>query len=237
MGDVRQLALVPLRDVVLCPGSELPIYVGREATIRAIRFAKAKHDGYVAVFSQVKAETNGPITAEDIYRVGTIAKIAASVEMTDQSIKGMLEGTERIRLESLTVVDGVPMASVTSLPETNEAGAVSAADQTEILALLLAWCPDFNQACERAELDTIRTSRDLVPVVTALGTLVATPKIDKPDVKRDWNLPTPPRYRELLNEGVALRQKALEEGHYGRKFKLLIETIKFDMACRAEALS
>ena len=234
MDDVRQLALVPLRDVVLSPGTELPIYVGREATIRAIKFAKAKYDGYVAVFSQINAETNGPISANDLYQVGTIAKIAASIEMTDQSIKGMLEGTERIRLKSFDVVGGVPMVSVMALPVINEIGAVSAVDQTEILTLLTAWCPDFTQACERAELDTIRTSRDLIPVVNSLSALVATPKIDSPNFKRDWSLPTPPRYRELLNAGIARRQKALEEDSYKLKIKMLIESIKYDLECRLD---
>src|SRR5688500_3651659 len=121
MGDVRQLPLIPLRDFVLFPRSEAPIYVGRETSLRAIKLAKARYGGDLAVFTQLKGENNGPLAAGDIHHVGTLAKLVASVEMTDQTIKGMLEGVERIHLNDLSVVDGVTLVTVTLEPELDEA--------------------------------------------------------------------------------------------------------------------
>jgi ATP-dependent Lon protease len=237
MGNARQLPFIALRDIVLFPRAEAPIYIGREASVRAVKHAKAYHDGDIAVFTQLKAENNGPIAAGDIYQVGTLAKIVASVEMTDQTIKGMLEGLERIRLRDLAVIDGVAMATVTSEPENDQDLKIGDAEYATILALLSTWWPDLQRDSDRTELQTLATKRDIVSIVTALRSLASTLKIEKPGAERGWG--TPPsrpsdHYRELMNQAVARRQKVLEETDFKQKLECLVDALRFDIACRVE---
>jgi ATP-dependent Lon protease len=239
MSNVRQLPFMALRDIVLFPNSESPIYVGREASVRAIKLAKTQHDGDIVVFTQLKGENNGPIAINDIHHVGTLAKIVASIETTDQTIKGILEGVERVRLKDLEVVDGVTLVTVISEPELDEDSKVDEAEHTSILALLSTWWPDFSRDSERVELQTLTKKRDIVSVVSALCSLASVARIDKPGVNRGWEtLQHPPstRYRELKNLATAQRQKVLEESSYKQKLQCLVDAFRFDVTCRAEDL-
>ncbi len=237
MTKVRQLPFMALRDIVLFPHSESPIYVGREASVRAIKLSKTQHDGDIVVFTQLKAENNGPIAVNDIHHVGTLAKIVASIEMTDQTIKGMLEGVERVRLQNLKVVDGVTLVTVISEPELEEDLKVDDAEHASILALLSTWWPDFSSDSERAELQTLTKKRDIVSIVSALRSLASVSRIDKPGVQRGWETlqhPSSNRYRELKNQATARRQKVLEESSYKQKLQCLVDALRFDVTCRAE---
>lgn len=236
MSDVRQLALIPVRDTVLYPGSDLGLYVGREATIAAIRHAKAKQGDEIAVFTQTNGATHGPITADDIYKIGTVAKIAASVEMSDESIKIMLEGVERVQLDSISVVDGVTLVTVRSLPEAEASGTIASGEQEQINRLLGKWNTSFAQDCEQAEYQTIQKRTELGSVVKALRTILATPRIERGQHDRWLKTEPPARYTQLKNAAVAMRKRVLEEGHFDRKLVLLIEAIDFDVACRSEGL-
>jgi len=237
MGEVRQLPLLPLRDLVLFPHSEAPIYIGREASLRAIKLAKAQYGDHIAVFTQLKGENNGPLAASDINHVGTLAKIVASVEMTDQTIKGMLEGIERVRLQDMKVEGGVTLLTVVSEPETYEVTNIDKAEQATILELLSTWGLDLSRAGEQAELQTVTNELNVVSVVAALRSLVSVPRIDKPGAERGWesinNQPSA-RYRDLKNQAVARRQKVLEEPGYRQKLQHIIDALRFDIACRAE---
>lgn len=240
MSDARRLALIPCRDTVLYPGAEVPLYVGREATIRAVKYAKA-NGGDLALFTQLHAEKSGPILRPDIFPVGTLTHIEACVELKDQTMKLMLVGTSRVRLQDLSTVDDVTIVTVTPWPETNppEDATISAVEQKEILASLAAWRPDLGADGERAELQLIRESKNLGAVVRALRTLVATPNINKFGAEPAWRSPEDPpspRYRALLNEAVARRQSLLEEQSFKRQLALLQEALSFDISCRSEEL-
>jgi ATP-dependent Lon protease len=237
MSNVRQLPFMALRDIVLFPNSESPIYVGREASVRAIKLAKLNYDGAIVVFTQLKGENNGPIAVNDIHHVGTLAKIVASIEMTDQTIKGMLEGVERVRLRDLQVVDGVTLVTVASEPEFDEDMRIDDAEHASILALFSTWWPDYSSDSERAEVQTLKKKRDIVSVVTALRSLSSSARIDTPGSERAWdsfNHPSTTRYRELKNQATEHRQKVLEESGYKQKLKYLVDALKFDVNCRME---
>jgi ATP-dependent Lon protease len=237
MSNLLQLPFMALRDIVLFPNSESPIYVGREASVRAIKLAKLQHDGAIVVFTQLKGENNGPIAVDDIHHVGTLAKVVASIEMTDQTIKGMLEGVERVRLRDFQVVDGVALVSVASDPELEENFKIDDAEHASILALFSSWWPDCKRDSERAEMQTLTKKRDIVSVVTALRSLSASARIDRPGVDKAWDSfkhPQTARYRELKNQATTHRQKVLEESDYKQKLKFLVDALKFDVTCRME---
>ena len=238
MSDTRQLALILSRDVVLFPGAEMPFFVGREATMRAIKYAKANHGGDLALFTQFRAENPGPITRADIFSIGTLTRITASIEMKDNTMKLMLEGISRIRLNEMSIVDDVTIVTVTPLSDTTrEEANISDMEKKEVLALLAAWKVDLGEDCERAELQVIRESKNLETIMRAIRSLVASPSINKFGAEPKWfspeNPPTP-RYNELTNKAIARRQAILEEPGIKRQLDLIREALAFDISCRSE---
>ena len=90
---------------------------------------------------------------------------------------------------------------------------------------------------ERAEVQTLTKKRDIVSVVSALSSLAASSRIDRPGIVRAWESldhPSSTRYRELKNQATAYRQKVLEESSYKQKLKCLVAALKFDVSCRME---
>ncbi|MBE7558337.1 endopeptidase La [bacterium] len=85
--------LLPLRDVVVFPNMMVPLFVGRERSVAALDEALAK-DKLVLLTAQNSAEVDEP-TADDLYRLGTLAVILQILKLPDGSMKVLLEGMTR----------------------------------------------------------------------------------------------------------------------------------------------
>ncbi len=97
-GDV--LGVLPLRNMVLFPGVLLPITVARPKSLALIKSA-FKNERTIAVCCQKNAETQEP-DSEDIYRLGTAARIVRVFDLPDGAQTVILEGTERIMIDTIT---------------------------------------------------------------------------------------------------------------------------------------
>ncbi|HIQ40082.1 MAG TPA: endopeptidase La [Sulfurivirga caldicuralii] len=98
--DMKLNTLVmPLRDVVVLPGSVVPLFVGREKSINAIVEAM-KGDRQIFLISQKTPTVDNP-TYDDVYRVGTLATILQTLKLADGTVKVLIEGMERFELLSL----------------------------------------------------------------------------------------------------------------------------------------
>jgi len=98
-----QMPILALKNTVLYPGVVLPITIGRDKSIKAVKEAH-KGDKYVAVLSQKDVNDEDP-SIEDLYQVGTIAKIIKMLKMPDGTTTAILHGRVRCRLESLSQED------------------------------------------------------------------------------------------------------------------------------------
>jgi ATP-dependent Lon protease len=234
------MSLIPFRDSVLFPGAEQAIYVGRETTINAIKYAKDTNNGEIAVFTQIAAENPTPMEMGDIYHVGTRCRISAVVELKDQSMKVMLEGLHRIRMLSLTVGEEFSMVTVESFPEsTDTEEAFSQLDRQELLHLLKSWNPAFDPESELIAMMDFRESKGLFSAVRALRALTTTPRIAGPNGEEKWwDLgKSPALYVQFLNSAVNRRQLVLEENDFLQQLILLRRLMTFDIACRAKHLA
>ena len=98
--DMKLNALVmPLRDVVVFPGTVMPLFVGREKSINAIQQAM-QGDRQIFLVSQKVADLDAP-TLDEVYRVGTLATILQTLKLADGTVKVLIEGMERFELLSL----------------------------------------------------------------------------------------------------------------------------------------
>ncbi len=90
------LPVLALKNTVLFPGVVIPITVGRDKSIRAIQKAYDQHR-FVAVLSQRDSKVESP-SEEDLFRVGTLARIIKLIRMPDGTTTAILQGRKRFRL-------------------------------------------------------------------------------------------------------------------------------------------
>src|SRR5437868_6288669 len=95
--ESRVLPLLPLRDVVVFPHMVIPLFVGRPKSIKALEAAmeEGKNVVLVAQKSAAKDEPN----PEDLYAVGTVSTILQMLKLPDGTVKVLVEGVQRARIQ------------------------------------------------------------------------------------------------------------------------------------------
>lgn len=93
------LPLLPLRDVVVFPAMVIPLFVGREKSIHALEEAMA-HDKRIMLIAQRDAADDEP-GSDGLHAIGTIANVLQLLKLPDGTVKVLVEGDERARLEQL----------------------------------------------------------------------------------------------------------------------------------------
>ncbi|KPN20705.1 DNA-binding protein [Xanthomonas sp. Mitacek01] len=100
----HELPVLPLRDVVVFPHMVIPLFVGRDKSIKALDLAM-ESDKRILLVAQKSAETDDP-TADDLYQIGTLATVLQLLKLPDGTIKVLVEGTERVKLRDIRENDG-----------------------------------------------------------------------------------------------------------------------------------
>lgn len=96
----QDLAILPLRNMVLFPGVVLPITAGRDKSIHLLNEANDSGKD-IGVVSQINEETEDP-NLNDIHKIGTVAKILKILKLPDGNITVILQGKKRFEIDSLT---------------------------------------------------------------------------------------------------------------------------------------
>src|ERR1700727_3918008 len=103
MSDVTKLAptsdvmaVLPLRDIVVFPHMIVPLFVGREKSVRALE-AVMKEDKQILLVAQKNASQDDP-SVEDIFRVGTVSTILQLLKLPDGTVKVLVEGDRRAKI-------------------------------------------------------------------------------------------------------------------------------------------
>jgi len=114
------LGVLPLRNSVLFPHAVMPISVGRRKTLALIESALEK-DLPVVVVSQKDAAVDDP-GADDLYQFGTLARILKAIRVGGGNINLIIQGQERIRINSFTQMEPFLAAEIVRLPNQQEGG-------------------------------------------------------------------------------------------------------------------
>ena len=109
------LPILPLRNMVLFPGVFMPVCVGRASSLRLIRAAE-KRQMFIGVVCQKSPDTEEPGLA-DLHPVGTIAKVARTLELPDRNTTVILQGIKRFRLNEIVRTTPYLMGKVTPIDE------------------------------------------------------------------------------------------------------------------------
>lgn len=99
MSQLLELPLLPLRDVVVYPHMVIPLFVGRDKSIRALERAMAT-DKQILLVAQRNASEDDP-AADGIYAVGTIATVLQLLKLPDGTVKVLVEGGARAEINDL----------------------------------------------------------------------------------------------------------------------------------------
>ena len=110
-----ELPIIALRNTVLFPNVVLPITVARDKSVKAI--AEAQRTGkWIGVIAQKDSSNEDPMP-DDIYSVGTLAKVVKQIKMPDGNITIFIMGRMRFKIEAYTQVDPFFMAQVQYLED------------------------------------------------------------------------------------------------------------------------
>lgn len=118
MDNKETFPLLPLRDIVVYPKMIVPLFVGREKSIRALQ-AAIDNDQSIVLATQKDAAVEEP-EEKDIFKVGTLGTVVQLVKLPDGTVKVLVEGMERVRLDAFIPNDGFMKVEITPLSENEE---------------------------------------------------------------------------------------------------------------------
>ena len=187
---VEAMAVLPLRDIVVFPHMIVPLFVGREKSVRALE-AVMKEDKQILLVAQKNAAQDDPEPG-DIYRIGTVSTILQLLKLPDGTVKVLVEGGRRARITGFKETDAYFEAFTEAMPdEDGEAKELEALGRTVI--------GQFEQY--------IKLNKKIAPEV-----LVSLNQIEEPSKLADT-------ISSHLNLKIAEKQELLESAKVGERLE------------------
>ncbi len=192
--EILDLPVLPLRDVVVFPHMVIPLFVGRDKSMRALEKAM-EADKRILLVAQKSAETDDP-AAGDLYTVGTLAQVLQLLKLPDGTIKVLVEGLSRVTVDKVVEQDGALQGQGTEIE------ASDAREPREVEAIARSLMSLFEQY--------VKTNRKLPPEL--LQTLAG---IDEPGRLADT-------IAAHIGVRLADKQRLLEITDIGERLELLV---------------
>ncbi|MCL2503253.1 MAG: endopeptidase La [Coriobacteriia bacterium] len=133
------LPLIPLRDMTLFPNLVVPLFVGRERSIRALEKAM-REEHLVALTTQLRAEVQDP-EPDELYEIGCTATVMQELKLPDGTAKALIEGRQRFRILEFVQTDPFFLVRAEPIEESTQVN-------VEIQALMRALLGDFERTAE-----------------------------------------------------------------------------------------
>ncbi len=134
--EQMEMPLLPLRDVVVFPHMVIPLFVGRPKSIKALESAMEAGKSILLVAQKSAAKDEPAI--EDLYSIGCIANILQMLKLPDGTIKVLVEGVRRARVDSVEDLRQLFVAKVTPV-------VIADVDTNEVEAMRRAIIAQFDQ--------------------------------------------------------------------------------------------
>jgi ATP-dependent Lon protease len=133
-GGSDSYPVLPLRDIVVFPHMIVPLFVGRDKSIRALEEVM-RSDKYILLATQMNAADDDP-AADAIFSTGTLARVLQLLKLPDGTVKVLVEGTARAKLRGYTRLDDYYEADAEVLAD-------DLGDQVEVEALARSVVSEF----------------------------------------------------------------------------------------------
>src|SRR6202050_262543 len=154
-GESHSYPVLPLRDIVVFPHMIVPLFVGREKSIRALEEVM-KNDALIMLATQKNASDDDP-TPDSIYETGTLASVLQLLKLPDGTVKVLVEGLELARVEKYSDRSEYYEATAVALADTD-------ANSVEAEALARSVVSDFESYVKLNK----KISAEVVGVVQAI---------------------------------------------------------------------
>ncbi|MFC1535003.1 endopeptidase La [Thermodesulfobacteriota bacterium] len=154
-GEKSKYPILPLRDVVVFPNMVVPLFVGREKSIKALEYTMS-HEKEIFLSAQKDAKIDNP-TEKDIYSIGTLGSVLQLLRLPDGTVKALIEGKYRARVESFFDNQEFYMVEVEKL-----------SGQSEVTSKTKALIRTVNESFEEYGKLNKKIGTDLVSTVSAI---------------------------------------------------------------------
>src|SRR5678816_1274566 len=154
-GESHSYPVLPLRDIVVFPHMIVPLFFGREKSIRALEEVM-KNDALIMLATQKNASDDDP-APDSIYETGTLASVLQLLKLPDGTVKVLVEGLERARVEKYSDRSEYYEATAVALADTD-------ANSVEAEALARSVVSDFESYVKLNK----KISAEVVGVVQAI---------------------------------------------------------------------
>ena len=134
--ELIEVAVLPLRDVVVYPHMVIPLFVGREKSVMALDYAMSK-DKKVFLSAQKDAAIDNPLS-QDLFEFGTVSTVLQMLKLPDGTIKVLVEGVQRARIVKYLDNDDILIVQV-EIVESEQVG------NKEVEALIRSVMSQFEQ--------------------------------------------------------------------------------------------
>jgi ATP-dependent Lon protease len=119
MRTINSKPLLPLRDIVVFPSMVVPLFVGREKSIKALQEVM-KTDKSIVLVSQKNSEIDEPAN-KDIYSYGCLSKVLQLLKLPDGTVKVLVEGQKRVKIHEIRKeVSNFLSCSIEIIEDTNK---------------------------------------------------------------------------------------------------------------------
>ena len=113
--DIKVVPLLPLRDVVVYPSIVIPLFVGRDKSVRALDAVMS--EGKQILLTTQKEASNDAPKQEDLFSVGILAQVLQLLKLPDGTVKILVEGMTKVKLQKVFEEEGYDKAEVIELKE------------------------------------------------------------------------------------------------------------------------
>ena len=115
LSGMTRVPLLPLRDIIVFPHMVVPLFVGRQRSIKALEEA-TQRQSLIFLSSQKDAKTNEP-AEDDIYRIGTLGSVVQMLKLPDGTVKVLIEGKKRAKVARFVANPDFFLVEVEDVPE------------------------------------------------------------------------------------------------------------------------
>lgn len=144
------MPVLPLRDTVVFPKMIIPLFVGRVKSINALQRV-SDTNGHIVLATQKKADLEDP-KADDIYKIGTLGNILQMLKLPDGTVKVLVEGVERIKIENFFDNGEYLSAQIKSFPEDAEENFV---EQEALMRAVISQFEEYVKSSKKLSPDVL----------------------------------------------------------------------------------
>ncbi len=202
--------VLPLRDIVVFPGMIVPLFVGREKSVKALEEVM-RDDKHIMIVTQKNAQDDDP-SPDELYSIGTIGSVLQLLKLPDGTVKILVEGVDRAKLEKFVQTEEYFLAEASVMDE-------PAYDSIEVEALARSTVSEFENYVKLNK----KISVDVVGAVNQiedhckLADTIASHLVVKIDEKQD--ILSAPSVSERLEQILVLMESEIGVLQVGKRIR------------------